>query len=105
MTPVEGIEPIEGWVMMWDLYDYGGNRHPTPRYEAHHPEHGTILFQTSGYYFHPTQDRFDWLLRNGMVQRRVPSPYGHKGFIGIPWSDDAIDAAIEEERQCLDLDG
>jgi len=84
--------------MMWMEYDYGHDRKPTPWYEAHHPEHGTILFQTSGYSFHPTQARFDWLLRNGMVQRRVPSPYGHNGFMGIPWCDESIDAEIEKEQ-------
>lgn len=99
MTPVEGIDPVDGWVLMWMEYDHGHERYPTPWYEAHHPELGTRLFQTSGYSFHPTQDRFAWLLEHGTVQRKVPSAIGWNGEIGVPWCDEAIDRAILESAR------
>lgn len=97
MTPVEGIEPVDGWVMMWTEYDYGYDRYPTIWYEAHHPELGERILQTSAYLFHPTQGRFEWLIKNGDRRCIKASVSGHE--YSIPWSDDDIDAAIESERE------
>lgn len=94
MSPVEGIAPYEGWVLWHDLYDHGNERYPTDWYEARHPEHGTRLLQTSAYSFHMTQERFEFLVRQEGRQNRVPSAIGYQGFIGVPWSDDAIDKEI-----------
>lgn len=94
MTPVEGIEPYEGWVLFYDLYDHGCDRYPTDWYEAHHPEHGTRLLQTSSYSFTMTQERFEFLVRQEGRQNKVPSALGYQGVIGVPWSNEAIDREI-----------
>lgn len=94
MSPVDNIEPYEGWVLWHDLYDHGHERYPTDWYEARHPEHGTRLLQTSAYSFHMTQERFEFLVRQEGRQHKVKSEFGYNGEIGVPWSDEAIDEGI-----------
>lgn len=93
MIPVEGIEPVDGWVLMWMEYPYD-DRLPENWYEAHHPEHGTKLLQVSGRNFHPTQERFAWLIEHGTVQNKIPCSFGYQGVLGVPWNDETIDEEI-----------
>jgi hypothetical protein len=93
-TPVENIEPYEGWVLWHDLYDYGGDRLPTDWWEARHPEHGTRLLQASGYSFTMTQERFEFLVRQEGRQNQVPCESGYQGVIRVPWTNEAIDRSI-----------
>ena len=81
-------------------YPYYGDRADVTVYEAVHPEHGTRLLQTSGYRFTPTQERFEWLVEHGTVQRKVPSEFGYQGVIGVPWDNESIDNAIKNEADC-----
>lgn len=99
MTPVEGIEPINGWTMMEDLYDHGHDRYPSMWYEAHHEDGRSVILQCSGTRFVPTQERFAWLLNHGTVQRKVKSSIGYNGEIGVPWDNDSIDAEIARASQ------
>lgn len=94
MSPVENIAPYEGWVLWRDLYDYGNDRYPTNWYEARHPDQGTRLLQTSGYSFTMTQERFEFLVRQEGRQNIIPCSSGYQGVIGVPWSNNAIDAEI-----------
>lgn len=101
MQRVDGIEPYNGWVLMWEEY-FETERYNSDWYEAHHPEHGTLLLQVTGRGFIPTQARFEFLVRQRGLQNRVPFKYGYQGMIGVPWNNQSIDRAIEEERQCPD---
>lgn len=101
MQRVDGIEPYNGWVLMWEEY-FETDRYNTDWYEAHHPEHGTLLLQVTGRGFIPTQDRFEFLVRQGGRQRQVPVVTHPGHMMGVPWDNESIDRAIEEERSCPD---
>lgn len=94
MHLIEEIQPYEGWTLWWELYDEGPDRYPSDWYEARHPEHGTMILQTSSFNFHMTQERFEFLIRQEGRQDKVPCSFGYQGVIGVPWSDEAIDKEI-----------
>lgn len=86
-APVIWIEPYEGW-SMWELVSQDGDRFFYSEYIAR-GTYGDVLLDVSRFHFTPTQERFDWFIRNQFPVRR-----------GIgPWDNSDIDWAIAHETR------
>ncbi len=87
---VYGIEPVDGW---WLVYDDGDTPNLRPSWAAR--EYAAVRgaerrsLGVSRYFFEPTQDRFAWLVRNGF-----PSMLVRAGGVATPLTDDDIDAML-----------
>lgn len=87
---VYGIEPVDGWVLVYDDGD-------TPNLQASWAarEYAAVRGQerrslrVSRYFFEPTQDRFAWLVQNGF-----PSMLVRAGGVATPLTDADIDAMM-----------
>lgn len=95
MTPVPGLQPVNGWVLYVDDYWHGRNRLPTLWYEAKHCTSGNrILIQVDSNRFTPTQERFTYLIRKGGSAHWVKYKDGHE--VSLPWTDSSIDKEMAD---------
>lgn len=90
-SPVPFIDPVDGWALL-EIFPQT-NEDRTREYIARGPERDVHLdvsrFCSA---FTPTQDRFDWLVRNGFPPRPMAA---------APWDDCDIDYALAAERQAV----
>lgn len=84
-APVVWIEPYEGW-SMWELVSRDGDGFFYSEYIARCIE-GDVVLDVSRFNFTPTQERFDWLVRNEFPARRGTGP----------WDDADVDWGIAHE--------
>ena len=77
---------------MGDYTDMVIDRGSVMIYEARHPELDSRVLQVSGRHFHPTQNRFGWLIRNSCGGRLMPSG------CYVPWDNKSIDSEMEREE-------
>lgn len=88
LAPVEGIEPVDGWVLMTD-WPFRNPRYEPAEFYARGPK-GDVHLDVARYAanFSFTQERFAWFVRNDFPYRR-----------GItPWNGADVDALILQGR-------
>lgn len=86
---VHGIEPVDGWVLVYDDHWSLTAPHWAPcEYAAVRGDERRRL-GVSRFRFEPTQDRFAWLVRNGF-----PSMLVRAGGVATPLTDADIDGMI-----------
>ncbi|MGF7152642.1 hypothetical protein [Novosphingobium gossypii] len=92
ITPVTEIEPYQGWSLFSDI-DADGDGFTYCEYYARGPK-ADVHLPVSRFAFHPTQDRFEWLVRNGFAQKPARHCSG-------PWDDQDIDRELAAERRAV----
>lgn len=92
LSPVADIRPVEGW-SLHTYADEDGDGFRYPEYVASGPLYDVDI-PVSRFAFHPTQDRFAWLVRNGFHAKQTAHITG-------PWDDCDIDYALAAERQAV----
>jgi hypothetical protein len=90
LYPDPDIEPYQGWALCCYLDD-DNDGFTRLEYVARGPERD-VAVPVSRFAFHPTQGRFEWLVRNGFAKKPSAHATG-------PWDDYDIDAAIAAERR------
>jgi len=91
-APVEYIAPVEGWSLHF-IVDDDSDGFAYREYIARGPERDVDL-PVSRFAFHPTQERFAWLVRNGFAQKPAKHVTG-------PWDDHDIDYALAVEQRAV----
>lgn len=91
---VQGIEPVDGWVLVFDDDDTPDRQsiYALREYAAVRGDEYRHL-GVSRRFFNPTQERFAWLVRNGF-----PSMLVRAGGVSTPLCDDDIDAMIPKRE-------
>lgn len=92
LSPVDDITPVEGW----SLHTFGNDDSEgfrRPEYVARGPLRDVHL-PVSRFAFNPTQDRFEWLVRNEFRANPLADKI-------CDWDDHDIDYALAAERRTV----
>lgn len=90
---VHGIEPVDGWWLIYDEHWALTAPSWAPREYAAVRGAERRSLGVSRYFFEPTQDRFAWLVRNGF-----PSMLVRAGGVATPLTDADIDSMLFAPR-------